>query len=98
VYTHGYMKKVFTPKQKAVVAIEAIKGMKMPSQLASEYEAHPIQIGVWKKRLLTNAHMAFAQPKESDYRQDLIDRLYRIIGQRDTELEWLKKKLHLDSS
>lgn len=92
------MKKVFTPKQKAQVALEAVKGIKAPSQLASEYEAHPIQIGVWKKRLLANAHLAFAHPKESDDHQNLIDRLYRIIGQRDTELEWLKKKLHLDSS
>ncbi|MFY9463294.1 MAG: hypothetical protein WAP52_03875 [Candidatus Sungiibacteriota bacterium] len=92
------MKKVFTSKQKAVVAIEAIKGMRTSSQLAGEYEAHPIQIGVWKKRLLTNAYLAFAQPKELDDHQNLVDRLYRIIGQRDTELEWLKKKLHLDSS
>jgi hypothetical protein len=43
------MKKVFTPKQKAQVALEAIKGMKALNQLASEYEAHPIQVGLWKK-------------------------------------------------
>ena len=91
------MKKVFTSKQKAHIALEAIKGIKAPNQLAGEYEAHPIQIGVWKKRLVTHADMIFEQPRKSDDHEALIDQLYRIIGQRDTELEWLKKKLHLES-
>lgn len=92
------MKKIFTAKQKAHIALEATKGLKSPSQLASEYEAHPIQIGVWKKQLAAHADMVFEGTRRHDDRETLIDRLYRIIGQRDTELEWLKKKLHLDSS
>lgn len=92
------MKKVFTPKQKAHVALEAIKGLKALNQLAGEYEMHPIQIGVWKKQLIAHADTVFEGRQKSDDKQDLIDRLYRIIGQRDTELEWLKKKLHLESS
>ena len=92
------MKKIFTAKQKAHIALEAAKGLKSPSELASEYEAHPIQIGVWKKRLASHAAMVFEGTRLHDDHDTLIDRLYRIIGQRDTELEWLKKKLHLDSS
>jgi hypothetical protein len=42
------MKRIFTAKQKAHIALEAIKGLKAPNQLASDYAAHPIQIGVWK--------------------------------------------------
>ena len=91
------MKKVFTSKQKAYIEVEAIKGIQAPNQLAGEYEAHPIQIGVWKKRLVTHADTIFEQPRKSDDHEALIDRLYKIIGQRDTELEWLKKKLHLES-
>ncbi len=40
------MKKIFTPRQKAALAIEAVKEIKTPNQLAGEHEAHPIQIGV----------------------------------------------------
>jgi transposase-like protein len=93
------MKKIFTPRQKAHIAFEAIKSQKTMSELASEYQAHPIQIGIWKKALLENAEHTFADKrrKEDRIQQELIDRLYRIIGQRDIELDWLKKKLHLDS-
>lgn len=94
------MKKAFSPKQKAHIALEAIKNQKSMSELASEYEAHPIQIGVWKKMLTANAEHVFTDKRKNEHKdtQDLIDRLYRIIGQRDIELEWLKKKLHLESS
>lgn len=93
------MKKTFTPRQKAHIALEAIKNQKTMSELASEYQAHPIQIGIWKKSLLENAEHAFSDKrrKEDQSKQELIERLYRIIGQRDIELDWLKKKLHLDS-
>jgi len=93
------MKKIIPPKLKATIALEAVRGMKTMAQLGSEYEAHPVQIGIWKKQLVDNAHMIYSggrREKEQDQEQ-LIDRLYRIIGQRDTELEWLKKKLHLES-
>lgn len=93
------MKKLFSPKQKAHIALEAIKGIKSMSILASEYEAHPVQIGIWKKALLEHAEQIFTdkQKREGEMQQELIDRLYRVIGQRDIELDWLKKKLHLES-
>ena len=93
------MKKIIPPKLKATIALEAIRGMKTTAQLGSEYEAHPVQIGLWKKHLVEHAYVIFSgkqKEKEQDQEQ-LIDRLYKIIGQRDTELEWLKKKLHLES-
>jgi len=78
--------------------MEALKGVKTSNQLAGEYAAHPVQIGMWKKRLSQNAHEVFSDGKkraEND-QQELIDRLYKVIGQRDVEIEWLKKKLHLE--
>lgn len=91
-----HMKKEFSSKQKAMIAMEAIKEQKTMNQIVSEYEVHPVQVGVWKKQMLENAEKAFAgkQDAESKSQQDLIDRLYKIIGQRDIELDWLKKKLH----
>jgi len=82
-----------------MIALEAIKGIKEPSQIASLYEAHPVAIGVWKKLLQENAHSIFEDTKKSALKEkeDLIERLYKIIGQRDMELDWLKKKLRIDS-
>lgn len=93
------MKKQFSPKQKAHIALEAVKGLKSMSVLASEYEAHPIQIGIWKKTLLAHAEQIFSDKhkKEEENQRAVLDRLYRVIGQRDIELDWLKKKLHFES-
>jgi transposase len=92
------MKKEFTPKQKALIAMEAVKEHKSMNQITSEYGVHPIQVGVWKKQLRENADKAFTdkQSPESKEQQALIDHLYKLVGQRDIELDWLKKKLHLE--
>ena len=37
---------------KARVALEAVKGVKTISEIAQEYEIHPIQVSNWKKELL----------------------------------------------
>ena len=93
------MKKTFTPKEKARIALEAVKGEHAMSELASVYEAHPIQIGVWKKQLLERAEQIFSDTRKraEQTQQELINRLYQVIGQRDIELDWLKKKLRLES-
>lgn len=87
------MKKHFTPKQKATVAIEALKGVKTTSQIASEHEVHPVAVGTWKKQLLTNAPKIFSEKHEKDTQQKVIEDLYQLVGQREAELTWLKKKL-----
>ena len=45
-------KKQYTPKFKARVAIEAIRGEKTLNQLGSHFRVHPIQIGHWRKAAL----------------------------------------------
>jgi transposase-like protein len=94
------MKKLFSPKQKAIVALEALKGIKTINQVSGQFDAHPTQVGHWKKQLTDNAEQLFAdkRKKESRTKDELIEQLYKVVGQRDIELEWLKKKLGLDSS
>ena len=48
----GRKRRTFTDKFKAQVALEAVKGIKTLSELASEYQVHPNQISDWKKRLV----------------------------------------------
>ncbi len=89
------MKKVFTPQQKAAVALEAIKGELTIAQIASQYEVHPTQIAVWKKQAIEILKAGFTdkRKKENFDQQRITDDLYKTIGQRDMELAWLKKKL-----
>jgi len=79
---------------KAKVALEAVKGEKTMAQLSSEYGVHPHQIGLWKKRLLSELPTLFSdkRKKSNNDREDLEGELYRQIGQLKVELEWLKKK------
>lgn len=94
------MRKIFTPHQKAQVAIEAVKEIKTINQIASDHAAHPTQVGMWKKQLIANAHAVFADKRNPENREkdELIERLYTIIGQRDIELDWLKKNCTLKHS
>lgn len=87
------MKKRFTPKEKAAIALEAIREIKTPSQIASEHGVHPVSVGTWKKQLVENSSKVFSEKNEQEDQQKTIDELHRIIGQREAELSWLKKKL-----
>jgi len=87
------MKKQFTPKEKAAVALEAIREIKTASQIAGEHQIHPVAVGTWKKQLIENSDKIFSEKQQRDDQQKTIDELYKIIGQKDAQLEWLKKKL-----
>jgi transposase len=89
------MRKILTPDQKAKIAIEAIKGEKTMTEIASQYEVHPNVISQCKKTVQENISTLFAdrRKKENREKDELIDRLYGTIGKREAELDWLKKKL-----
>lgn len=89
------MKKIFTPQQKAEVALAALTGQKTAGQIASIYEVHPTQIGFWKKTVQEGLPQLFSDKRKKENRDQerIIDELYKTIGQRDMELAWLKKKL-----
>lgn len=88
-------KRKFSSQQKATIALAAIRGDKTISQLSSIYQIHPTQIKRWKKTAEDGLLGAFTDKrvKANKDKDKLIDELYKIIGQRETELAWLKKKL-----
>lgn len=94
------MRKTFTPHQKAHVAIATLKGGQTIAQIASENEVHPTQIKQWEKIAKEGLPTLFVDQRNGHYKdlEDKIEQLYTIIGQRDCELEWLKKKLHTHPS
>ncbi len=89
-------RKSYSPEFKAKVAIEAIKGEKTISQIASEFGVHPILVTKWKKQFLENSHKVFSSEgnKEKEL-QKTIDELYKQIGQLKVERDFLSRKLGL---
>lgn len=92
------MRRQFSPTQKATVALAALKGDKTINQIASEYEVNPTQVKQWRDKVKAAAAEAFAdnskKANSAPSSNAQIDELHRVIGKRDAELEWLKKKLH----
>lgn len=88
-------KKNYEPVFRAKVAIEAMKGTKTVSQIASEHKIHPNLVTKWKKELISNIPTIFQKQtnKEMEEAQTLIDRLYREIGRLSVENDFYKKKL-----
>ncbi len=87
-------RKVYDDNYKARVALEAIKGEKTISEIASKYEVHPNQITKWKKQLLENVSSLFSRKKDPEIEdlRSLNEELYKKIGKQNIELEFLKKK------
>ena len=53
-------RRVFDGTFKAKVALDALRGLKSVSELASQHKVHPTQIMLWKKQLLEGAAEVFA--------------------------------------
>jgi transposase-like protein len=91
------MRKSFAGTLKAKVVLEAIKGEKSLSQIASQYQVHVNQIRQWKKRVLEELPDLFSRKREKSQveAEELQAELYRQIGQLKVELDWVKKKSEL---
>jgi len=87
-------RKQYSPKFKARVAIEAIRGEKTLSQLGSQFQVHPIQIAKWRKSALEQLPELFVDGRTRQGRSGETDSgaLYEEIGRLKVELDWLKKK------
>lgn len=88
------MRKTYDGAFKAKVALEAVKGEKTITQIASDFGVHPNQIRQWRAHLLETLPEMFShrRPQQEKSREDVEAELYRQIGQLKVELEWLKKK------
>jgi transposase-like protein len=88
-------RKQHSPQFKARVVIEAIRGQKTLSQLASQFKVHPIQIAKWRKAALEQMPELFVDGRKRKPRSGETDdnALYEEIGRLKVELDWLKKKV-----
>jgi len=88
------MRKTHNAAFKAKVALEAVKGEKTITEIASGYSVHPNQIRQWRAQLLERLPEMFSQRKSQNEKSqdELVAELFRQIGQLKVELDWLKKK------
>lgn len=90
-------RKQYSARFKAKVVLEAIRGDRTLSQLASQYQVHPVQIGHWRKTALAQMQELFVDGRSRKGANHEADRdaLYEQIGRLKVELDWLKKKAGL---
>lgn len=83
-----------TAEFKARVAIEAIRGIKTISEIAAEFEIHPVMVSSWKKEMLEHLPELFEnknarKDKDNDREKE---QLHSKVGQLTMEVDFLEKK------
>lgn len=84
-----------TTSFKAKLALEALKGEEMISELANRFEVHPSQIRKWKNSLEEGAAGIVGEDRGQKRKDDanLIAQLYQQIGQFKVERDFLDNAL-----
>ena len=88
-------RKQYSPAFKAKVALDAVRGEKTVSELASGYSLHPTVINTWKRQLIEGASDLFEssrKPPAAASQQAQIDERYRQIGPLKVERDFLANR------
>ena len=80
---------------KARVALEAVKGERTVSELATAYEVHPAMIHQWKRTLLDGAADIFERGgrKSPEVDEDTVRVLHAKIGELAVANDFLSRRL-----
>jgi putative transposase len=90
-------KRVHPPKFKVQVVLELFKEQQTISQICSRFQIHSSQAHAWKKIALEGLSSLFTtkRARQEQEQAELIEILYKRIGEQQIALDWLKKKLGL---
>jgi transposase-like protein len=79
---------------KARVALEAIRGVKTLSEIAREFEIHPVMVGNWKKEMLEHLPELFEKKRANKDKETEREKaqLHQKVGQLSMEVDFLEKK------
>lgn len=94
----GRQRTRWSKETKFKVAIEAYKGQRSVTEIASEYGVNPVQVHRWKKELMERGPELFGTKAEADRQAKEVERddLFRTVGHQAVQIEFLKKKLGID--
>jgi transposase-like protein len=88
------IRKRHSAEVKAQVALAAMRERETTAQIAVRYGVHPTQVSVWKKQAKESLAEVFSSDRQQHQQdqRELVDELYKEIGQLTMQLDWLKKK------
>lgn len=86
-----------TSEFKFKLAIEALKGERTITQIASEHGIHPKQIIRWRDQLLAEGEDIFIHKATQKKADPDKEKLIHVIDQLNLELDFIKKKLRRNS-
>ena len=88
------VRKSHSPAFKLKVVMEAYRPDRTIAQVASEYKVHPSQIHQWKTIFKEVGSSIFSRKQDPAIKElkEVVDDLYRQIGQLKVENDWMKKK------
>ena len=91
------VRKNYTAQEKAKIVVEILKCDLTQHQITAKYGIHSTQQCKWKKQAIESMIQGFSgkRAKQSQDHHELIDELYKQIGQLKVEIDWLKKKSEL---
>jgi len=88
------VRKKFSAKFKAQVALEVIQNEITLAELSKKYGVHPTQIKEWKAALITQAETIFERKSDAPSGNNgYVEALERKAGQQAIEIDFLKKNL-----
>ncbi len=93
--TNGNIKRQHSAEFKATVALELLKENDTLSKIASKYGIHPTQARRWRDiaiEALKNIFTGKLPDTQLAEKNKEIEELTRLIGQKEIELDWVKKK------
>lgn len=91
----GNIKRKHSNSFKVRVALEMIKETDKVANICSRYSIHPSQAHKWKNQALEGLEIIFTDKikPELKAKDELIEELYKQVGQLKVEHDWLKKKV-----
>lgn len=95
---NGNVKKVHTAEFKTTVTLELLKELDTLPRIANKYGIHPTQARRWREiALLTLKNIFTGKPPDTQLaeKDKHIEDLTKLIGQKEIELDFVKKKVGL---
>lgn len=97
---NGNIKRQHTSEFKTTVVLELLKEEETLAKIASKYGIHPTQARRWREIAIESLKNIFTgKPPDTQLaeKDKQISELTRLIGQKEIELDWVKKKVGLFS-
>ncbi len=88
----GRKRRKFSAKEKAAVALAALREEQTAAEIARKYNIHNSQVTKWKEQAASNLASVFERSDEQADQSEQEAALFEEIGRLQTELRWLKKK------